>query len=68
MRQQKTFEAITRVLDDGSWHELDDLRQATSFPAEWVKELEAEGLVCTREQVGNVLVRLRTSPAATPDA
>lgn len=59
MKRRSTFEAITRLLEDGSWHELDDLRDATSFPAEWVKELEAEGILDTRAQVGNVLVRLR---------
>jgi hypothetical protein len=41
----KTFTAITHMLEDGSWHELDDLREATSFPVEWVQELEAEGTV-----------------------
>jgi hypothetical protein len=34
----KTFTAITHMLDDGSWHELDDLREAASFPVEWVQE------------------------------
>jgi hypothetical protein len=63
-RRKKTFEAITRVLDDGSWHELEDLRKATSFPSEWVEELEAEGIVDTQDQIGNVLVRLR--PQASP--
>jgi hypothetical protein len=59
MRRQRTFDAITRVLDDGLWHELHDLTQATRFPEEWTKELEAEGLVETQTHVGDVLVRLR---------
>lgn len=55
----KTFDAITRMLDDGSWHALEDLRDVTSLPDEWVRELRAEGLIETTEQIGNVLVRLR---------
>ena len=54
-----TFDAITRMLKDGTWHALEDLRDVTSMPDEWVTELEAEGLIETREQVRNVLVRLR---------
>jgi hypothetical protein len=59
MRPQRTFDAITRLLDDGLWHALDDLTDVTRFPEEWTKELEAEGLIETQEQVGAVLVRLR---------
>lgn len=54
----KTYDAITQVLDDGSWHAADDLKEATTWPAEWVEELEAEGLIDTKEQTGSVLVRL----------
>ena len=68
MRPQTTFQAITRVLDDGSWHALDDLRAATSWPDEWVQELEAEGLIETRQQVGSVLVRLRNVRHMTSSA
>jgi hypothetical protein len=57
--QATTFDTITRMLDDGSWRALADLRDVTSLPDEWVEELQAEGLIETREQVGNVLVRLR---------
>jgi hypothetical protein len=59
MRPQKTFQAITRLLADGSWHAIDDLGDTTTWPEEWAKELQAEGLLETREQAGNVLVRLR---------
>jgi len=55
----KTFHAITRMLADGTWHAVEDLRDVTSLPDEWVRELQAEGLIETTEQVGNVLVRLR---------
>ena len=54
-----TFDAITRMLDDGSWHALEDLRDVTSLPDERVRELQVEGLIETRELLGNVLVRLR---------
>jgi hypothetical protein len=37
MRPPRTFEAIKNVLRDGSWHEIDELRAATHFPAEWVQ-------------------------------
>ena len=47
------------MLEDGTWHAVDDLRDVTSLPDEWVRELQAEGLIETREQVGNVLVGLR---------
>jgi hypothetical protein len=59
VRRQKTFEAITRVLDDGAWHTVDDLTTATKWPEDWTKELEAEGLIETQKHVGGVLVRLR---------
>ena len=57
-RPQRTFAAIETVLSDGAWHELEDLRDATSFPREWVRELRAEGVVDVAE--GPVtMVRLR---------
>jgi len=59
MKQTKTFDAITRLLDDGSWHTLDDLRAVTSWPDEWAQELAAEGVIDTKDQVGSLLVRLR---------
>ena len=62
MKRKTTFEAIQRLLADGAWHALDDLREVTAFPAEWVKELKAEGLIDTRDQMGNTLVRLRPAP------
>ena len=59
MRPQKTFPAIARLLADGCWHAIDDLGDVTTWPEEWVNELQAEGLLETRDQAGNVLVRLR---------
>jgi hypothetical protein len=58
VKRRKTFDAIPRVLEDGSWHELDDVREATGFADDWLTELEAEGLLDTEEQFGNTLVRL----------
>jgi hypothetical protein len=63
MRPQHTFKAITNVLHDGSWHEIDELRAATHFPAEWVHELSAEGVVDTREEGDTLCVRLTGSSA-----
>jgi hypothetical protein len=31
VKRRKTFDAITRVLEDRSWHELDHVREATGF-------------------------------------
>ena len=57
-RPPRTFEAIETVLSDGAWHELDDLRDATSFPREWVRELRAEGVVDVAEGAVT-MIRLR---------
>lgn len=57
-RLQRTFAAIETVLSDGAWHELEDLRDATSFPREWVRELRAEGVVDVAEGAVT-MVRLR---------
>ena len=67
MRPPRTFEAISNVLRDGSWHEIDELRAATHFPAEWVKELSAEGVVDTRDESGNLRVRLAAANADPRD-
>ena len=63
MKSRHTFDRITRVLEDGSWHELDDLRAATSFPEAWVKELAAEGVIDAIEEDGKTRVRLAVSAA-----
>jgi hypothetical protein len=46
------------VLQDGSWHGIEDLRAVTRFPAEWVNELSADGVVDASYDSGNLLVRL----------
>jgi hypothetical protein len=67
MRPPRTFEAIKNVLRDGSWHEIDELRAATHFPAEWVQELSAEGVVDTEDDSGSVRVRLAGAYAEPRD-
>jgi len=59
-RTQRTFEAVVSVLRDGAWHSLDDVKAATHFPAQWVDELAAEGIVDVDEGLVT-LVRLRPS-------
>jgi hypothetical protein len=56
------------MLEDGSWDRLDDLRDVMGWPDEWARELEAEGLLDTEEQLGNVLVRLRNPNPASSSA
>jgi hypothetical protein len=58
MRPKRTFDAIVRVLGDGAWHTVDDLKDATNYPGEWVEELEAEGVVDVTEGMVT-MVRLR---------
>ena len=64
MKPRRTFEAITNLLRDGSWHEIDELRAATHFPAEWVQELSAEGVVDTSGEDSGLRVRLTGQPVA----
>ncbi len=47
------------MLDDGSWHEFDELREATHFPVEWVEHLRTEGVVETSDDGESLRVRLR---------
>jgi hypothetical protein len=54
----ETFDAVIAVLRDGAWHSIDDLREATRFPEDWVDELRAEGLLDVDESLVT-MVRLR---------
>ena len=58
MQPRRTFERIASALRYGSWHEIDDLRAATSFPEEWVRELGAELVPDTREDGSTLKTRL----------
>lgn len=59
------FEATEAFTTTGAErHEFDDLRRATSSPADWVRALEAEGLLDRDEREGQTLVRLRPQPVS----
>jgi hypothetical protein len=47
--REKTFPAVVQLLRDGRWHDRDDLAAVTSFPNEWLAELERDGLELQRE-------------------
>jgi hypothetical protein len=38
-----------QLLGDGRWHDRDDLSAVTTFPNEWLEELEREGFALERE-------------------
>ena len=61
-RGTPTFDALVALLRDGAWHTIDDLRAVTRFPADWVEELRAEGILDVREGIVT-MVRLRSSAA-----
>ncbi len=37
-----TYPAVISLLEDGQWHADEDLRAVTSFPSEWLREVERE--------------------------
>lgn len=47
--REKTFPAVVEFLRDGRWHEHQDLSSVTTFPDEWLAELEREGFELERE-------------------
>ncbi len=47
--REKTFPAVLQLLRDGRWHDREDLAAVTSFPNEWLEELERDGLELERE-------------------
>jgi hypothetical protein len=58
MRKQRTFSAIVDVLQDGAWHEVEDVGAVTRYPTDWVDALRAEGVLEVREGVVT-MARLR---------
>lgn len=44
-----TFPAVVELLRDGQWHADDELAAVTTFPQEWLKELEREGFELERQ-------------------
>jgi len=47
--REHTFPAVVQLLGDGLWHDRDDLSAVTTFPNEWLEELEREGFALERE-------------------
>ena len=47
--REHTFPAVVQLLGDGRWHDRDDLSAVTTFPNEWLEELEREGFALERE-------------------
>jgi hypothetical protein len=43
VRVSTTIEKIHALAQDGEWKTVDDLRNVSSFPEEWLKELRHEG-------------------------
>ena len=53
-----TFPAVVGLLQDGEWHADEELAAVTSFPHEWLDELEREGLELERSGESPQMVRL----------
>jgi hypothetical protein len=53
-----TFPAVVGLLQDGEWHADEELAAVTSFPEEWLEELEREGLELERRGDAPQMVRL----------
>jgi hypothetical protein len=49
--REQTFPAVVQLLRDGLWHDHQDLSAVTTFPDEWLAELEREGFELEREGV-----------------
>ena len=43
-----TFPALIGLLQDGQWHADDELTLVTTFPQEWLAEVEREGFELER--------------------
>ena len=53
--RELTFPALIGLLQDGQWHADDELTSVTTFPQEWLVEVEREGFELERR---GALVRL----------
>jgi hypothetical protein len=47
--RELTFPAVMNLLGDGEWHADDELASVTTFPQEWLQELEREGFALERQ-------------------
>lgn len=43
-----TFPALIGLLQDGQWHADEELAAVTTFPQEWLAEVEREGFALER--------------------
>jgi len=39
-----TYDRVKKVLSDGRWHTMDELREVSYFPERWIEELRRDGL------------------------
>ena len=46
--RELTFPAVIRLLQDGEWHADSELDAVTTFPQEWLAEVEREGFELER--------------------
>lgn len=51
-----TIDKIRTLAQDGEWKTVDDLRNVSSYPEEWLKELRYEGFD-VREDEGRFRLR-----------
>lgn len=47
--RELTFPAVVGLLEDGEWHAGAELAAVTTFPQEWLAELEREGFALERQ-------------------
>jgi hypothetical protein len=58
--RELTYPAVVSLLQDGEWHSAEDLHAVTSFPREWLQEVEREH---TLERRGGSPELFRLTPA-----
>lgn len=46
--RELTFPALIGLLQDGQWHAGEELTAVTTFPQEWLAEVEREGFELER--------------------
>ncbi len=56
-----TFPAVINLLQDREWHAADELNAITSFPSEWLREVERD-YELERRAGSPELVRLAAGP------
>jgi hypothetical protein len=59
---ETTYERIKHLLSDGDWHREDELARVSSYPREWVRELElAREAEIERDADDRYVLRLLTA-------